>query len=515
MNYVTASDLNPHLAMTRLSARTIKESGAYYTPEAVASTLVRWAVRNDDDRLLDPSCGDGQFVVLHRNVVGVERSADAAAIAKRRAPWLELHNGDFFTWVEQTGERFDCAAGNPPFIRYQTFNGDVRKRALSLCATFGVPFSGLTSSWAPFLVATSTLLRPGGRMAFVVPASIGHAPYAAPLIDHLVSRFNTVHIVAIRQKLFPHLSEDCWLLFADGYGGSTRNIRFTPLDCFSPSDMPPCRATRVPVAEWRDTWNRRLRPYLLNSPARSLYQAVAKQTDSVRLGIAASVGIGYVSGANEFFHLRPSQAEELRIPKTLLHPTVRNGRMLPRQNLTNRTIDLWRRSDEPILLLRIERDAELPETVLNYLGTDQGRQVSERYKCRNRSPWYSVPDVRIPDFFLTYMAGRSPSLVRNSAGASCTNALHAVCLRDRRFAGRLLNVWRSPYTQLSCELEGHALGGGMLKLEPGEAARVVLPSAETVPSLPESILTDAISTMRNWRHYASSPCVGAMTNATS
>lgn len=56
-------------------------------------------------------------------------------------------------------------------------------------------------------------------MAFVVPAEVGHAPYAAPLLDYLVENFATVHVVAVREKLFPHLSEDCWLLFTDGHGG--------------------------------------------------------------------------------------------------------------------------------------------------------------------------------------------------------------------------------------------------------------------------------------------------------
>ena len=502
MDWLDVSDLHPHAAMTRPSVRAVKENGSYYTPEAVASTLVRWAVRNTNDRLLDPSCGDGRIVALHRNVVGVERDPVAAAAAKQRAPWLDIQNDDFFAWAERTPERFDCAAGNPPFIRYQTFNGAVRKQALALCAQLGVPFSGLTSSWAPFLVATSALLRTGGRMAFVVPASIGHAPYAVPLIDHLVSHFNSVQVVAIRRKLFPRLSEDCWLLFADGYGGSTREILFTPVDCFREEYMPPRTATRVPVAEWRCAWNRRLRPYLLDNAARSLYQDVANRADSVRLGILASVGIGYVSGANDFFHLRPSQAEEWRIPKALLFPTVRNGRMLPRRELTNRTVDAWRRSDEPVLLLRIARDAKVPDSVLNYLDTESGRMASESYKCRNRNPWYAVPDVKVPDFFLTYMAGRSPSLVRNSASASCTNALHAVCLRERRYARTLLDVWHSTYVQLSCELEGHALGGGMLKLEPREAARLVLPSAATVKALSANALRDSISVLRNWRHYA-------------
>lgn len=232
-------------AMLRLSEeaeRTAKESGAYYTPDPVAAALVRWAARSATDRLLDPSCGDGRFIACHSNSTGVERNEDAASAAKQHAPSGLVHHGDFFEWAEQSTERFDCAAGNPPFIRYQTFSGEVRRRALRLCHDLGAPFSGLTTSWAPFLVVTASLLRRGGRMAFVVPASIGHAPHAAPLIDYLVANFDAVRVVAIREKLFPHLSEDCWLLFAEGFGGSTRDIHFAPLERFRDTEVPPpCR----------------------------------------------------------------------------------------------------------------------------------------------------------------------------------------------------------------------------------------------------------------------------------
>jgi adenine-specific DNA-methyltransferase len=35
-------------------------------------------------------------------------------------------------------------------------------------------------------------------------------------------------------------------------------------------------------------------------------------------------------------------------------------------------------------------------------------------------------------------------------------------------------------TALSCEIEGHPLGGGMLKIEPGEAARLLLTEPESI-----------------------------------
>lgn len=490
---------NPSLpaAGERLSQ---KHAGAYYTPPDVAHALVAWAVRGDADRLLDPSCGDGRFIAAHPNSVGVDQDAVAAAQAAARAPSAAVYQADFFDWAASTTERFDCAVGNPPFIRYQTFKGAARARALALCTDHGVRFSGLTSSWAPFLVAAATRLIPGGRMAFVVPAEIGHAPYAAPLLEFLVAHFARVQVVAVRDKLFPDLSEDCWLLYADGYGGRTDYLTLTACDRFACMPRSPQSGTRVDVAEWRGVWNRRLRPYLIPQRARDAYATAVAYPGSARLGEFAAVGIGYVSGANDFFHLRPSTAERLGISPEFLRPTVRNGRALPAGVLTPEVVRAWQDADAPVLLLNLRRGQDLSDGVRRYLDSPAGQAARTAYKCRTRDPWYVVPDVRVPEYMLTYMAGRTASLVRNEAGATCTNAVHAVRVLDRARADALLPRWGSPLTQLSCEVEGHALGGGMLKLEPREAARVLLP-APAVASEDDTAVADGIAAMRRWRHY--------------
>ena len=190
-----------------------KLTGAYFTPEPLVEALVCWAVRSETDRLLDPSCGDGRFIAAHSSTVGiVARTRICRNGASTRSIRALVHENDFFQWAEATHERFECSAGNPPFIRYQHFNGDVRRRALELCARHGAYFTGLTSSWAPFLVAAASLLKPGGRMAFVVPAEIGHAPTRRHSLSILIKNFKTVQVIAVREKLFPQLSEDCWLL---------------------------------------------------------------------------------------------------------------------------------------------------------------------------------------------------------------------------------------------------------------------------------------------------------------
>lgn len=480
-----------------------KLSGAYYTPQSLVEALVCWAIRAPTDRLLDPSCGDGRFIAAHPNAVGIEQDSVSAAHAKTRVPSAHVHQGDFFQWAEATSDRFDCCAGNPPFIRYQNFNGVVRQRALALCAREGAQFTGLASSWAPFLVAAASLLKRGGRMAFVVPAEIGHAPYAAPLVEYLVANFAVVHVVAVRAKLFPHLSEDCWLLYTEGFGGSTDEIRFSAVDRFEWLARPPGHFLRVSVVEWRSTWNRRLRPFLVSARARSIYAEALGTGGCGRLADFANVGIGYVSGDNDFFHLRPSDAEYWGIASRFLHPSVRNGRVLPRTQITLKTVQKWKKADEKMLLLRLKRGEELPATIKRYLDSAGGKAAREGYKCRNRAPWYAVPDVQVPHFILTYMSGKSPQLVRNAAGVTCTNTVHSVRIKDDELARKLLPSWNTDLVQLSCELEGHPLGGGMLKLEVREAARILFPPQQLkLDRVAAADVKSGLSEMRRWRHYA-------------
>lgn len=476
-----------------------KRTGAYYTPPDVVRSLVAWAVRTSADRMLDPSCGDGRFLAAHRRSVGVEQDPKAYAVACERAPWALIHESDFFAWAATTKERFECAAGNPPFIRYQRFTGRTRQRALGLCASLGVKFSALTSSWAPFLVATASLLKRGGRMAFIIPSEVGHAPYSEPLLRFLLGHFSTVQLVAVRERVFSELSEDVWLLYADGFGGETSAIDLTlmPTLCYSPE--PPRTSRRVSVKEW-EQWNQRIRPFLLPDQVLDFYRGTVDLPSASRLGKLAKVGIGYVTGANDFFHLRPSEAEAKGIAQNLLRPAVRNGRVLAGGELTHARVRSWLKDDDPVLLLSLSADSRLTSSVKRYLDSDAGMEARESYKCRNRFPWYVVPDVKVPDAFLAYMSSYGPSLVANKARCVGTNSVHTVNLTGAWSFPKIQQAWEGPFTALSCELEGHPLGGGMLKIEPGEAARVALVSKSRWSPVERKLIAEGIETMRQWRH---------------
>lgn len=336
-------------------------------------------------------------------------------------------------------------------------------------------------------------------MAFVVPSEIGHAPYAAPLLRFLSERFAAIQLIAVREKIFAELSEDTWLLFADGYGERAHAFDLTAVDHFEFSEEPPDVTVRVTLPEW-ENWNQRLRPFLLSARVRDFYLSVVTANSATRLGTLAKVGIGYVTGANDFFHLRPSEAEAASIPSGLLRPAVRNGRSLTGKSVTTATVRNWLKNDEPVLLLKLDADTPMTSPLKRYLRSQAGLAAQKTYKCRNRSPWYVVPDVTVPHAFLSYMSSNGPALVANRARCVGTNSVHAVNITGDWSLARLQHAWDDPFTSLSCEAEGHPLGGGMLKIEPGEAVRVAMVSGRKWGNEERDLIDEGVRTLRRWRH---------------
>jgi hypothetical protein len=247
---------------------------------------------------------------------------------------------------------------------------------------------------------------------------------------------------------------------------------------------------------------RRLRKFLLPQAVLEAYVEMSTRPGVRTFSELANVGIGYVSGANEFFHLRPSEARLLGIPDSMLQVTIRKAEQLPDTVVDSTLVREWLSRDEPVLLLNL-KGVEPPPQVRRYLDNEVGRRVRNGYKCRNRNPWYAVPDVRAPDAFMSYMSGMRPLLVRNEAGCACTNSVHAVIRKDSFGIRRIQQAWAHLLVDLSCELEGHPLGGGMLKLEPREAANVCLPIEGLELRPPEEMmLKNAVYEMRRWRHCA-------------
>lgn len=460
--------------------------GAFYTSDPVARFLVRWAVRTSHDRVLDPSCGDGVFLAAAAdrlqalgNSCPVVYGFDVDPIAVRRTkttlPSANVVMRNFFKLDSTIVPPYAAVVGNPPFVRYQTFNGDNRHAALECAQRAGVKLPQLSSSWAPFLVHAAEVVGDGGRLAMVVPAELAHAQYALEVLRFLTRRFANVSVCMFQQKLFPNLSEDTFLLLAEGKGSPCSRFTVSVFEDISRVEFESNSSIRVNVEDLI-SGRVRLTHYLLGPKVRHLYQSLSEQDGISRFGDVADIGIGYVTGANDYFHLSERERRVWNISRRHLRPAVIS--LSGFQGLVLKTSD-WRqraRSEEKVYLFAplSKSERELPSGIRRYLSRGIHLSIPQRFKCRVRTPWFQVPHVRIGDALLSYMAGNSPKLVLNQSKCVAPNTLHLVRFKKDQTPSLFVAGWYSSLSRLSCEIEGHPLGGGMLKLEPSEAERVLI-----------------------------------------
>lgn len=460
-----------------------KSLGAFYTGRNAAERLVAWAINEGTETVLDPSCGDGVFLEAANSrlrklgceeptICGVDVADGALSLARERIHTARLICADFFSLTPNDLPHFDSVVGNPPFIRYQAFNGDKGSLGHLRAREAGVKLPRLASSWAPFLVHASRFLRQGGRLGMVMPAELGHAMYAREVLRFLTQSFRHVAVEMFRDKMFEDLSQSTVLLFCDGYGEPTRSFVVAASDDIQGNDR---QFSKVAIETVR-RGQFRLSHYLIPTKVRSLYEGLAADGRTERLGDAADVGIGYVTGANEFFHLSATGASEWDIPRRFLRPCLVNLRGFNGIQFTQQDWKAKRERGEKAYLLALPaiRVADLPVKLQAYLREGEARGFAHRYKCRVREFWHAVPHVRTADAFLSYMSGEQPLLVSNAANLVAPNTLHVLRFRGKRLPLLYAASWRTSLSMLSCELEGHALGGGLFKLEPSEAERVVV-----------------------------------------
>src|SRR3990167_7098653 len=163
-----------------------KLRGGYYTPLDLAVFLTKWICEINPKNVLEPSCGDGIFFEALSRINGPSNIAatafeidkNEALRAKKRAERFkintEVYPTDFLAWSIKkmiSGDLpFDAVLGNPPFIKH-------------------------TNAWVPFILASIALLKPGGRLAMVIPSEIIHIPYAQSLRTYLGKECHKIVII--------------------------------------------------------------------------------------------------------------------------------------------------------------------------------------------------------------------------------------------------------------------------------------------------------------------------------
>jgi adenine-specific DNA-methyltransferase len=472
-----------------------KLRGGYYTPPDVAVWLCNWAIRSRDDRILEPSSGDGVFLAAGavrllelgarsgdalQQIAGVEiEASEATKAADRLRQILGAHpNGkvacaDFFGWLKTCPDRkYDCAVGNPPFIRYQNFPEPSRSRAMTLMSALGLRPNKLTNIWVPFVVGAASLLAEGGRLAFVVPAELLQVSYAAQLRRYLADHFRRIQLFACNHLVFAEAEQEIVLLLADGYSTNVRecHVELTAANRIDDvlSTKPSCRVRGD--GRFLDHSTEKWLKYFLKPKEIALLRALKTHAELAPLAHHAEVDIGVVTGRNEFFVVSSKEIDDFRLAKYAA-PLIGRSSQLRGAILTREEWQSFADAGQDVYLLLLQ--PPLNAGAQRYVTDGEARGFDRGYKCSIRDPWYTVPSVRTPDAFFFRQIYDFPRAVLNRAKAISTDTIHRMrCMRSP--ASIVANLY-THLTAASAEIEGRSYGGGVLELEPNEAERLLMP----------------------------------------
>ncbi len=464
-----------------------KLRGGYYTPLALADFLLAWGLGCEPQQILEPSCGDGAFLdaLARRAPAGTPHiqamellpaEADKARVTLERylaaGGTGEVIQGDYLRHAIDDDSTYDLVLGNPPYVRYQYLGAPTIQAAQALLTRWGLPLPRHASSWAPFVVDGASRLRPGGRLAMVVPAELLQVGYTAPLRQWLAG-LGLVRIIRFRTLVFPEVQQEVVLLLLER--GERRGVRVLELDslralaeldaegiaCVAPEALPK-------GAKWTG--------YALEPQALAAARKAFEHPEVHSFDQLAEVCVGVVTGANRFFCVDDATVSAHGLEPAVLPMFGRSAeatglRFTAEDHAANRRAGrrAW------LLDLPSRPREQLPAPWQRYLAAGEAEDLPSRYKCRVREPWWAVPSIHAAPVALFKRCHATTRLILNEAWAHTTDTVYRVTPRQGVEPRDLVLSFLNSLTMLSVELCGRSYGGGVLELIPSEIRRLRVP----------------------------------------
>ncbi|MCY3729274.1 MAG: N-6 DNA methylase [Nitrospira sp.] len=470
-----------------------KLRGGYYTSLDLANYLSKWVAETHPKSILEPSCGNGiflealsPFVTKGTSITAIELEHQEALQASEKIRGLNKLSAnilcaDFLEWYldeDQNHDPFDAVVGNPPFIRYQYLTKQEQDFSERIFKRHHLPFTKHTNAWVPFVIASLSLLRPGGRMAMVLPAEILHVLHAQALRYFLGQHCKRIIIIDPEEIWFEGTLQGAILFLAEKKRdvkehtvglGIIQTIGNAFLDT-SPSDYFE-KTNFVNGKTVEGKWTRAL----LTRKELEVFDGIASTPSVHRFSDIANVDVGLVTGANKFFLVDDDTVKKHGLVEWS-HPMFGRSEHCPgilyddKQHQENARLGL----PSNFLWFDVDDATELPENVLEYIRFGERENLHTRYKCRIRKPWFKVPSVYSTPIGMLKRAHDMPRLIYNDVEAYTTDTAYRIT-PHKVHAKKFVYCFINSLTALSSELEGRHYGGGVLELVPSEIECLYVP----------------------------------------
>ena len=225
-----------------------KRDGVWFTPLELALATAHHTLqplRNHRNataplRICDPAVGGGSFLLAAATVLrtapsvaahftGIDLDATATQLAAnelraRHEHLVDMHIGDGLTELQP--ESFDCVLTNPPWETLQA-GPEAKAQVERLRPRFQHQGKGKLYTYRLFVERAVQLLRPGGRLGLIVPASLWFDRDAEPLRRLLLDTCDWQWLFGFenRERIFAIDSRYRFGAIVATKGGNTQAVR--------------------------------------------------------------------------------------------------------------------------------------------------------------------------------------------------------------------------------------------------------------------------------------------------
>ena len=238
------------------------ERGQYFTPRNIVDMAVKMIDPKNNEYIIDPACGSGGFLIhsmwwvwqnslkdadreaqieyARRNVFGIDFDDKSAKIARAlmliagdgKSHILKLNSLDAREWQGEDREKiraraelqdlaedqdfhklkFDCLLTNPPFA------GEIKDQILLKSYDLGKNEKGIVKNKVErhilFIERCLDMLKPGGRMAIVLPQGVLNNTQMQHIRQYLFDKAQILAVVGLHGNTFkPHAGTKTSVLF--------------------------------------------------------------------------------------------------------------------------------------------------------------------------------------------------------------------------------------------------------------------------------------------------------------
>lgn len=217
-----------------------RSQGVFYTPSDLAEWITRetygpllrsWDGHSRPPRVLDPACGGGVFLqaaakllqarcrelslspaaelrAMNGAIFGIEVAAKEAITTRERLksfPGVNVHQGDALS--ENLTSDFDAIIGNPPYVNIRELARSRSPGEISQLRERYQTARGNFDLYVLFVERALDLLKPGGRLGFVIPNKWATLDYARALRELLLRETTIEQVVDLTSlRVFPQAS---------------------------------------------------------------------------------------------------------------------------------------------------------------------------------------------------------------------------------------------------------------------------------------------------------------------